>query len=95
MKLHLALLLVSGALVAISGAVMAHHSFAMFDQEHPMEVDGIVKDYKYTSPHTFIILEIKDKDGTVENWNLEGGSPSAWPVTAGPTSRSSPATSCT
>ena len=77
MKLHLALLLVSGALVATSGAVMAHHSFAMFDQEHPMEVDGIVKDYKYTSPHTFIILEIKDKDGTVENWNLEGGSPSA------------------
>jgi N-methylhydantoinase B/oxoprolinase/acetone carboxylase alpha subunit len=49
----------------------------MFDQEHPMEVDGVVKDFKYTSPHTFIILTIKDKDGTVEDWNLEGGSPSA------------------
>jgi hypothetical protein len=77
MKSHLALLLVSGALVLTSGAVMAHHSFAMFDQEHPMEVDGIVKDFRYTSPHSFIILEIKDKDGTVDNWNLEGGSPSA------------------
>ena len=77
MKSHLALLLVSGALVATSGAVMAHHSFAMFDQEHPMEVTGVVKDYKYTSPHTFIILDIKDKDGSVESWNLEGGSPSA------------------
>jgi Family of unknown function (DUF6152) len=77
MKSHLVMLLVSGALVATSGAVMAHHSFAMFDQEHPMEVNGIVKDFKYTSPHSFIILEIKDKDGTAENWNLEGGSPSA------------------
>jgi hypothetical protein len=77
MKSQLALLLVSGTLVATSGAVMAHHSFAMFDQEHPMQVTGVVKDYKYTSPHTFIILDIKDKDGSVESWNLEGGSPSA------------------
>jgi hypothetical protein len=78
MKSHLALLLASGALVlTTSGAVLAHHSFAMFDQEHPMEVDGVVKDFKYTSPHSFIILDIKDKDGSVESWNLEGGSPSA------------------
>jgi hypothetical protein len=77
MKSHLIMLLASGALVLTSGAVMAHHSFAMFDQEHPMEVNGVVKDYKYTSPHTFIILDIKDKDGSVESWNLEGGSPSA------------------
>ena len=77
MKSHLALLFVSGALVLTSGAVLAHHSFAMFDQEHPMEVNGIVKDFKYTSPHSFIILEIKDKDGASEAWNLEGGSPSA------------------
>jgi hypothetical protein len=56
---------------------VAHHSFAMFDQEHPQEVTGVVKEYKYTSPHSFIILEIKDKDGASEAWNLEGGSPSA------------------
>jgi hypothetical protein len=74
---HLTLLLASAALVVTSGAVLAHHSFAMFDQEHPMETDGVVKDFKYTSPHTFIILTIKDKDGTTEDWNLEGGSPSA------------------
>jgi len=77
MKSHLTLLLASAALVVTGGAVLAHHSFAMFDQEHPAEVTGTVKDYKYTSPHTFIILDIKDKDGSVESWNLEGGSPSA------------------
>ena len=64
-------------MVVYAGMAGAHHSFAMFDQEHPMEVDGVVKDFKYTSPHTFIILTIKDKDGTAEDWNLEGGSPSA------------------
>jgi Family of unknown function (DUF6152) len=77
MKSHLTTLLVSAALVAMGGAALAHHSFAMFDQEHPMEVSGVVKDFKYTSPHSFIILEIKDNNGNAEAWNLEGGSPSA------------------
>jgi hypothetical protein len=65
------------ALVGTTGIVVAHHSFAMFDQEHPAEVTGVVREYKYTSPHSFIILEIKETDGSSEAWNLEGGSPSA------------------
>jgi Family of unknown function (DUF6152) len=35
-----------------------------------------VKEYRYTSPHTFIILDVKDKDGSSQLWNLEGGAPS-------------------
>ena len=31
----------SGVFVATSGAVMAHHSFATFDQENPIELDGV------------------------------------------------------
>jgi hypothetical protein len=34
MRLQLAAFVMSGALVASSGTLMAHHSFAMFDQEH-------------------------------------------------------------
>ena len=76
MKSYLAPMFAGAALIAMTGVVAAHHSFAMFDQEHPMEVSGVVKDFKYTSPHSFIVLEIKDKDGHAEDWNLEGGSPS-------------------
>ena len=72
----LAALLAGGAL-AISGAVLAHHSFAMFDQEHPIELAGTVTEFKFTSPHTFILLKAKGPDGTESVWNLEGGSPSA------------------
>ena len=72
----LAALLAGGAL-AISGAVLAHHSFAMFDQEHPIELAGTVTEFKFTSPHTFILLKAKGPDGTEAVWNLEGGSPSA------------------
>jgi hypothetical protein len=77
MKTYLGTVVAGAALVAFSGMAAAHHSFAMFDQEHPQEVTGVVKEFKYTSPHSFIILEIKDKDGASEAWNLEGGSPTA------------------
>jgi hypothetical protein len=59
------------------GAVFAHHSFAMFDTDHPMELQGTVTEFKFTSPHTFILLEVKGTDGSSTTWNLEGASPSA------------------
>ena len=75
MKRRLFAVLTSGAVIAMAGAAMAHHSFAMFDQENPIELDGIVQEFKYTSPHTFILLQVKGPDGSVAVWNLEGGTP--------------------
>ena len=77
MKRHLAAVLVSGVLFATGGAAVAHHSFAMFDQENTIELEGAVREFKYTSPHTFILLEVKAPDGTVTVWNLEGPTPAA------------------
>jgi uncharacterized protein DUF6152 len=77
MSKTLAALLVGGAFVMTGGSVLAHHSFAMFDQEHPMELKGTVQEFKFTSPHTFILLQVKGDDGNTTVWNLEGGSPSA------------------
>jgi hypothetical protein len=73
-----ACLLARGALLALSGAAMAHHSFAMFDQEHPIEIVGTVTEFKYSSPHIYIFLDVKAPDGTVINWNLEGVLPASW-----------------
>ena len=68
---------VSFAFVAASGAVLAHHSFAMFDQENPIELEGVVQEFKFTSPHSFIILAVKQQDGSTQLWSLEGAAPSA------------------
>jgi hypothetical protein len=74
--MKLAALLVSGAL-ATSGATLAHHSFAMFDQDNPIELEGTVQDFKFTSPHSFLLLRVKEQDGSFTVWNLEAGSPTA------------------
>ena len=76
MRRKLTALLVGGGLLAMTGAVLAHHSFAMFDQENPIELVGTVTEFKFTSPHTFILLKAKGPDGKEQVWNLEGGSPS-------------------
>jgi hypothetical protein len=70
-------LAVGASFMATGGTAWAHHSFAMFDQEHPMELAGTVQEFKFTSPHTFVLLEVKGSDGSATVWNLEGASPSA------------------
>jgi hypothetical protein len=65
-----------GAMMAAGNAALAHHSFAVFDIEHPLELRGTVQQFKFTSPHTFIVLEVKAGDGSTVIWTLEGASPS-------------------
>ena len=77
MKSHLTTVSVSAALIAMSGTTMAHHSFAMFDQANPIDLAGVVRDWKYTAPHVFIVLNVKEADGATQVWNLEGNTPSA------------------
>jgi hypothetical protein len=74
MNLHSAAL--AAVVVWSGGSAMAHHSFAMFDQEHPIQITGTVVEFKYTSPHSFILIAVKGQDGTGTVWNLEGAAPS-------------------
>lgn len=64
------------ATLAATGMAPAHHSFAMFDHEHPIEIAGTVVEFRYTSPHSFIIVEVKGADDIATTWNLEGPAPS-------------------
>ena len=61
----------------VGAPTWAHHSFAMFDEAHPIDLEGTVKEFRYVAPHTFIILEVKKQDGTTERWALEGFPPAA------------------
>jgi len=75
MKSQLAALLAGAAVVAMGAPASAHHSFAMFDAQHPKEISGTVKEFRFVSPHTLLILAVKGKDGVAKDWMLEGGAP--------------------
>jgi hypothetical protein len=75
MRLQSTAVLAGLAWAVATGAAPAHHSFAMFDAEHPIEVTGTVKEFRFVSPHTLLILAVKGQDGVAKDWMLEGGAP--------------------
>jgi hypothetical protein len=66
-----------GGAFGVPEAASGHHSIAMFDQNHPIELVGTVREYTFTSPHAFILLEAKGADGQLVLWSLEGNSPNS------------------
>jgi len=75
MKSQFAALLVGAAFLAMGAPASAHHSFAMFDALHPKEISGTVKEFRFVSPHTILIVSVKGDDGIEKDWILEGGAP--------------------
>jgi Family of unknown function (DUF6152) len=75
MKSLLAALVAGAALLAADAPASAHHSFAMFDNLHPKEISGTVKEFRFVSPHTILIVTVKGEDGAAKDWILEGGAP--------------------
>ena len=57
-------------------AALAHHSFsAEFDVSKPIKLQGTVTSVKWINPHTWIFMDVKKADGSVENWGVEAGTP--------------------
>jgi len=74
MKLHVAI--VAACLLApVSGTVLAHHSFAMFDQEKETKLVGVIKEVQWTNPHIWVQVLVNDASGKAVEWSIEGGSP--------------------
>jgi hypothetical protein len=63
------------ALLCAAGPAIAHHSFAMFDHDHQIKVEGIVADYKWQNPHVYIWLTAPDEKGESRTWMIECANP--------------------
>ena len=63
-------------IVSIS-PVRAHHAFAAeFDEKKPVKfLDATVTKVELINPHSWIHVDVKQADGTVENWAIEAGNP--------------------
>ena len=78
MRNKLAIAVAGAVLVALAAPAWAHHAFAAeFDEKRPIKLAGVVTKWELVNPHSWIHMDVKNADGTVTAWTVEGGSPNA------------------
>jgi hypothetical protein len=72
---HIATLSVIGLMLA-AVQLRAHHAFTSeFDASQPVKLRGTVTKVELINPHSWIHIDVKDPDGKVTSWAIEGGTP--------------------
>jgi hypothetical protein len=62
---------IAAGLLAVSRPAAAHHSFALFDVSKTVSLEGTVKKFDWTNPHSWITFEVLEPDRTVTEWMIE------------------------
>jgi hypothetical protein len=76
MRITSVVLTAGAALLLAAASASAHHSFAAeFDANRPIQLRGTVVRVEWINPHTWIHIDVKEADGKVARWMIEGGTP--------------------
>ncbi len=62
------------AAVALAAPALAHHSFALFDNQKTLTLDGTVTEFQFTNPHSWLEIDVPETEGgklTIKHWSLE------------------------
>ena len=75
MKRYLAVLLVAtAALAAGASRASAHHSFAAtYLEDQSVTIEGELVQFLFRNPHSFVHVNVKQKDGSVVRYAVEWG----------------------
>jgi hypothetical protein len=62
---------VGAAVLALSAAAIAHHSPAVFDRSRQITIAGVVTEFRWGNPHSWIHVDVTSQEDSVEAWSVE------------------------
>ncbi|HYV64183.1 MAG TPA: DUF6152 family protein [Bryobacteraceae bacterium] len=71
----IALSAVLGAALFHATPALAHHSNVAFEVTKVITITGVVKDFQWRNPHTWVLLTVDDGKGGKVDWAVEGRAP--------------------
>ena len=75
MKIATVMARAAAALLVLAPAY-GHHSASMFEPVKTVTLTGVVKEFQYTNPHSWLIVYVPQADGTGTVWGFEAEGPS-------------------
>jgi hypothetical protein len=64
-----------GAALFLAPLAEAHHSNSAFYVTKVITIKGVVKEFRWSNPHVWIILTVDDGKGNKVDWKVEGRPP--------------------
>lgn len=66
--------------IGLAAPAVAHHSFAMFDQTKIQQAAGSVTQFRWTNPHSFVVIDVKGTKYILECNSTNMMSRAGWKV---------------
>src|SRR5438046_6768938 len=75
MQIRFIALLAAAALLLNATPAISHHSNSAYQVDQVISVTGIVKEWKWSNPHTWLYMTVDDEKGGKVEWAVEGRAP--------------------
>ena len=75
MSTKIRLFLIGVTAYQLCGVATAHHAGVMFDTEAEVTLTGVVKEFQFTNPHSWLLVDVANDDGSVTTWGFEAEGP--------------------
>jgi hypothetical protein len=62
-------------LLLVALPAMSHHSTTAYDHSKTIVLNGTVKEFQWTNPHSWVQLLVSDAQGKTTEWSIETGAP--------------------
>jgi len=64
-----------GAALFLPLPALPHHSNVAFEVNKVITITGVVKEFRWANPHTWVALTVDDGKGGKVEWSIEGRAP--------------------